>query len=329
MNMEEAEVDLAFSILPLAIQRRIDSAFDNAQSTNDQPEDGPRRKKRRLDDSSTNDMSSARPMNDVVPGGFIIEDPQPGGFVVEDPSDEEVDLTAMQSHGEHSQIPLSLIPTALQILDLQPDDEDVLAVFRNAASGWEGPNSQQAGQEQFVSRKDWRAVCAALLDNSDANLISDDGDGESADEYQDPHGLSESSRDSSVSDDDYQETSYAPSTSRRSRKGKAKAKSTRKLSNAASAVPEVGHASKGILKPTARQRLECRRTFSLFFPDVDDDQLDRQKIMIKDITRVASLLKEKITAEEIIEMLELFSSSPDKSMNLGDFERMMLMAKLA
>lgn len=32
---------------------------------------------------------------------------------------------------------------------------------------------------------------------------------------------------------------------------------------------------------------------------------------------------------QIVEMLEAFSSSPDKSMNLSDFERMMVTAKLA
>lgn len=32
---------------------------------------------------------------------------------------------------------------------------------------------------------------------------------------------------------------------------------------------------------------------------------------------------------QIIEMLEAFSTSPDKSMSLGDFEKMMIAAKLA
>lgn len=32
---------------------------------------------------------------------------------------------------------------------------------------------------------------------------------------------------------------------------------------------------------------------------------------------------------KIIEMLEIFSSAPDKSMTLPDFERMMITAKLA
>jgi len=50
--------------------------------------------------------------------------------------------------------------------------------------------------------------------------------------------------------------------------------------------------------------------------------------MIADIQRVAKLLKEKITAEDMLEMLDVFSTSPDKSMGLEDFERMMVAAKL-
>ena len=49
----------------------------------------------------------------------------------------------------------------------------------------------------------------------------------------------------------------------------------------------------------ATLRQDLRHTFALFFPDVSDDKLDTQRIMIKDIVRVAALLKEKITAEEV------------------------------
>jgi hypothetical protein len=96
---------------------------------------------------------------------------------------------------------------------------------------------------------------------------------------------------------------------------------------------------------STKQKAECREDFARFFPDVPDTELDRQKIMIKDVTRVANLLKEKIKAEEvsllylpvffaegislqIVEMLEAFSTSLDKSMNLQDFERMMIVTKL-
>ena len=36
-----------------------------------------------------------------------------------------------------------------------------------------------------------------------------------------------------------------------------------------------------------------------------------------------------LTINQILEMLEAFTTSPDKSMSLSDFERMMVTAKLA
>ncbi|KAL5637774.1 hypothetical protein ACGC1H_002139 [Rhizoctonia solani] len=90
-----------------------------------------------------------------------------GGFF----NDEQV------SEEEHTSIPLSMIPAGLQMLDLPPDDEDVINVFRNAATGWESrpgaprrrgsesdnevPVDKDAGLS--VLREDWRAVCAVLL----------------------------------------------------------------------------------------------------------------------------------------------------------------------
>ena len=102
----------------------------------------------------------------------------------------------------HTHIPLSLIPAALQSLDLQPDDPDVLAVFQNAASGWEASRGS-AGRSQDelrVSRKDWRAVCAALLDTS----AGDDGDeGDRAEEREDEDIYEPGQFESGGSEDEY------------------------------------------------------------------------------------------------------------------------------
>jgi hypothetical protein len=59
------------------------------------------------------------------------------------------------------------------------------------------------------------------------------------------------------------------------------------------------HARLDASQLSAKQKAECREDFARFFPDVPDAELDRQKIMIKDVTRVANLLKEKIKAEEV------------------------------
>ncbi len=52
---------------------------------------------------------------------------------------------------------------------------------------------------------------------------------------------------------------------------------------------------------TARQKVEARRAFGLFFPDVhvDSDELSKKKITIRDVKRVADLLNEKLKAEEV------------------------------
>jgi hypothetical protein len=155
----------------------------------------------------------------------------------------------------------------------------------------------------------------------DPDAIDDSG----SDEYvfeKEPLDEESSGDEEESDDDDYIEgpsTSRTPTKSNRSRKGKGVGSSHSAIDN----VPG---------KLTARQTLECRRAFALFFPDIVDlnsEKLDRKKIMIQDISRVATLLKEKIKADEIVEMLEAFSTSNDKSMSLRDFERMMITAKLA
>lgn len=56
------------------------------------------------------------------------------------------------------QIPLTLIPAALQYLDLPPDDPEICSIFRNAASGWSSSSPNIRRNEEYVSRDDWRAI---------------------------------------------------------------------------------------------------------------------------------------------------------------------------
>lgn len=85
----------------------------------------------------------------------------------------------------------------------------------------------------------------------------------------------------------------APAT--RSAKGKGKAavrskpRRRRRSSSASSAAPAM----------TQRQRTEARKTFALFFPDVPKEKLTSQRIKIKDIGRVASVLSIKLKTEEV------------------------------
>ena len=276
---------------------------------------------------------------DIQPGGFVAEDSQPGGFVAEDDiqsggfvldADECEDVymdsiaESASTNQDENWIPLSLIPHALQLLDLQPDDEDVLGVFRHAASGWEDKSRSTARSdtpdEQYVSRKDWRAVCAALLDTAvgdeedlppRSKQASDEGgdltpleSSEFGDEYQGSEPESESSGGGDdASDDEYQEGGFMTTDTKGKKSLKSaptRTRTSRKSKRSLSAPDDDSDDDNQGTRPlTARQRLECRRAFALFFPSIPDAQLDKQRIMIKDITRVAKLLKEKMTADEV------------------------------
>ncbi|KAI0708882.1 hypothetical protein C8T65DRAFT_537151, partial [Cerioporus squamosus] len=349
--------DPAFALLPPTLKRSIDDAFDSAAAPH----------KRHKPAQVVNSLPGGFLADDVPAGGFIPDDPTPGGFspdaggfvadtqaggfLREGSTTSAID----EESSPPTHIPLSSIPTALQILDLQPDDEDVLAVFQNAATGW-GDRAHAHGlaegsQDAFVSRKDWRAVCAALLGSgpltdaeaptSDNHALAEnvveafedlsDLTADSVEEYVNSGGTESDSDDS---DDEYQEGGFVPtkrrsgaaaSQTRSSKFTKGRPSRTRKSSSASSEGGDEGRHA----RLTAHQKKECRTAFALFFPDVPDKDLDCQRIRIKDITRVAQLLKEKLSTEETVEMLEAFSTAPDKSMGLADFERMMVATKMA
>ncbi|KAJ2926377.1 hypothetical protein H1R20_g10708, partial [Candolleomyces eurysporus] len=200
-----------------------------------------------------------------------------GGFIVDDDDRDE----------ENDQIPLDLVPATLKHLNLPEDDDEILAVFRNAATGWTSSllvpqGSNQSTFQLGVSLDDWRSVCAVLLEDDEEDegglgRMESDGDGEDSDTYE--------GRDSE-SEDSASDEEFVPG-----RAAGSKAKRTRK-----SAAGEVSNT--------------------------------KQRIMIKDIQRVAGLLKEKLKADEIVDMLEMFSTSPDKSVSYDDFMRMLTTANL-
>ncbi|THH28579.1 hypothetical protein EUX98_g5610 [Antrodiella citrinella] len=348
--MSNSEVDAAFLLLPRHVRDCVDEAFDSAieqsglssKKARDAHELSPR-----SGGGGFVPTSSSAGRN-IAQGGFVIDEPQAGGFVVDEPQAGGFVLDSDEDPNERpSRIPLSLIPAALQLLDLQPDDEDVLQVFRNAASGWDSKSRDDVTQaDLFVERKDWHAVCTALLESADREEEEGDQDidmddnpqreeeesSPSGDEYEyvGEDEAPDYDEDANDSDDEYREASSKSFNAKR--KGKETSKSRPRRTKQSAAVSDSGEedASRDATKRvTPRQRAECRRTYALFFPDVADEDLDSQRLMIKDITRVAKVLREKVTAEEIIEMLEAFSTTADKSMNLGDFERMMIAAKLA
>ncbi|KIJ96964.1 hypothetical protein K443DRAFT_681860 [Laccaria amethystina LaAM-08-1] len=237
------------------------------------------------------------------------------GAIVEADDDKSSDL----------QIPLTLIPAALQYLDLPLDDPEICSIFRNAASGWSSSSPNICRNEEFVSRDDWRAVCAVLLEHGGeddegpldslprAQILgsSEEDEGESGSYRESDYDSAESTT------GDLDEEYIEGETSCRKPGGHRKAEL---LSLSTKAVDTQ--------KLTAHQRQACLDAFALFFPDASPFELPEKKIMMKDIQRVASLLKEKIKVEEMVEMLDMFSSSAERSVTLMDFSCMMVMTRL-
>jgi len=284
-----------------ALQSRIDDAFYRALS---------------------NASSRPVPTNDA-PGGFVLDndDELPGGFLPPSPSAIALESGVGSGDDLSSYIPLSRIPYALQLLDLSPDDEEVLSVFHNAATGWgdDQPSSRRAVRERSstatsndndiaeerVSLRDWRAVCNALMD--DAGDDADNMEGNGIDDEEDPDVAGEcptsEEESSGGSSDEYRITNT------RSRKGSRK--------SASAAVPgstrktrakktQSGAARQRSSPPrttgadiTPRQRRECLQTFLLFFPGVPEEVAKRRRLGVREVNAAATVLNEKIKTEEV------------------------------
>lgn len=160
-----------------------------------------------------------------------------GGFVDEDMDTQpSTTLPASTPTPTVERIPLRLISQLLGALSL-PSDEDVLEVFRASASGW------GEGGGEGIARKDFRAVCAALMEPdgaADAVLSSDE---DSADAF--------APSDESFSDVEDEDDDYGDVTG----KGKTP-KSTRKTRLQVAAAPKL----------TTRQKEQARIIWDMFKP---------------------------------------------------------------
>ena len=269
-----------------------------------------------------------RPSHDPVeaPGGFLLDDNLGGFFPPSPPTAGHETGHGSERDEQSSYIPLSRIPHALQLLDLPPDDEEVLAVFRNAATGWEDDDSSRRtarrrkrdltttsedndATEELVSLRDWRAVCAAVMgedgddedDREGSSAINDDEILDATGEDSSPE-LEESSGGSS---DEYRITETK--SRKRSRKSAAAtggdAGATRKTRARKSQSATTRRRSP--LSPstsadiTPRQRRECLKAFLLFFPGVPEEEAQHRRLGMREVNVAATVLKEKIKAEEV------------------------------
>ncbi|KAK7035658.1 hypothetical protein R3P38DRAFT_3350758 [Favolaschia claudopus] len=254
---------------------------------------------RRIDKAFDSCIPSKESTSTDSGGGFIC-----GGFLV-----EELEPA--------SQIPLSAIPEALQQLDLPPDDEQVLQVFKNAASGWQlAANHSEAagsgdGEHVLLEHRAEEYEDSDEMDVDAAAEQVDDFDEEAApdDEYEENEEQEEDS-----DSDEYVDESR--SKSRRS----VRSKKTRRRTPSSDSSDSLSTPK----KPTPRQKKTCLDTYALFFPDVSEADLPDQRVTMGDIQRLSKLIGDKLKAEEILDMLGEFSAAPDKSMSFENFQTMML-----
>ena len=271
---------MIFNSLSLQLQRRIDHAFDETVQS--------------VQRDHTYGLEFTR--------GFFVEQEKLGGGFITDSQPSQVS----------QQIPLSSIPSALQCLDLPPDDEQVLSVFRNAASGWTSSSNDVFGDgpgilgEGTVSRDDWRSVCAVLFEHHEQEYADDSGPmdldashksgGEMESDTDDQLLVSASGNTDDSSDDEYIEVPAVSSSRRRTHTRQTKDESV----SSPSPPPKL----------SLRQQKTCLDTFALFFPSVPSSQVANQKIMIKDIQRVSKLLGEKIKTNEVCFIFSSFQVCP-------------------
>lgn len=208
----------------LALSARQRKAIDRAFEKGSRASESRKRKRRKLDEATAGGSGAAAEggaddggfiVDDEVGGGFMVEDDAAGGFMIDDKTgggflDEDEDMGGFMPDDEPStlpsanstrpasptpaRLPLHRIPALLVALQL-PADDDVLQVFKASASGWDdedepGPSRKRGEEEQqggYVGKKDFRAVCAALMgpDTQGGDEEDEDDDDEDAFELED------------------------------------------------------------------------------------------------------------------------------------------------
>jgi hypothetical protein len=227
-------------------------------------------------------------------GGFLPDDTSGGfvgggGFIPDDDSASEDASIASAPAPSASALPLSRVPGALVRLGLPPDDPDVLRVLANAAAGWGADADPGAEREKAVLRRDWRAVCAVLMDGADPGM--DEGEGDESGESDAYVGSDADADEGEAMDVDASgdEDEYGPRVRRTRTKGKGKAR----------ADDSDDDTDDGAL--SAHQAAEVRRAFGLFFAAAGDDPdgADGRRLGVREIDAAARVLKEQITAEDV------------------------------
>lgn len=170
----DPETDADFLALSAEQRRRVDEAFDRGlsevygdegRSGGGGSSDGGGGKRRRLQE-----VESTAAAGD---GGFMADDEEEENEMrTGDGDDNRQDQAATSRRSTRRfRLPFSQLPALMASLDL-PWDEEVAAVFKSVASlpsgdpaggGSDQEQEQEQGEGDYTTRRDFRAVCAALM----------------------------------------------------------------------------------------------------------------------------------------------------------------------
>lgn len=231
-------------------------------------------------------------------GGFIAED-DAGGFVADDGDGSTEDdapsprLSAEGNDGASpARIPLHALPKILASLGL-PNDDDVLGVFRSSASGWHDDDpltsrrKRDDGGEPGVKSKDFRAVCAALMEPDEGGEGSG-SDEEAEDAYRLPSG--EESSLSSLSESDYEGKPVRP---RRTGSPKTRSSRSRKALEANTDRPKL----------TSHQKEVVRDMWDMLRPKAKDGGRGSSILGREEVKHWVRTLGEMWTEEEVSDIV--------------------------
>ncbi|OCF77047.1 hypothetical protein I204_02756 [Kwoniella mangroviensis CBS 8886] len=290
-------------------------------------------------------------------GGFMVDDnDQGGGFMVDDDNqagggflpDDQEDQTSSTNTGKR--IPLHLLPSLLSSLGL-PSDEDVLAVLKASASGWEEDgedNSRRTGKRGAgaegeeeggagVELKDFRAVCAALMGPDDGNGDGEEDEDEDEDDFEIP---SEESELSSLSGSEYGEDNdnISGTTGKNKSGNKVKSRDFAETEDNESlpAPKRKGRKGKnldidssGRIKLSSRQKELAMDIWEMLKPPSSTRKGEGYVLGRDEVKKWVRELGEMWTEEEITEMVSLFSTQHEaRGLSFDDFGGVMLRAGL-
>lgn len=294
-----ADADIA--ALPKETLHRIDHAFDRAvtEFSSEVSEGPPHKRQRKFQEQSSSKLPDDRLQENDTGGGFLLEDSDSQVIRQSEHKDVELDMDML--------IPFSAIPRALQILELPPDDSEILNVLSNAASGWHAGSNQVNNSESFVTRRDWRAVCAVLL----APIQGEDDQVHLEDQRRtsiDGSALSSlSSESEGAYDDESSEDEYVPDKDIGKNKSNTLYKKSIHKQKRSITSREIG--SPGAdreLSIMESQRRNALDAFSLFFSAASSDSDNTKTTELKDrvlnsehLMKAAQILKERISPDEV------------------------------